>query len=75
MVANQLNALIRLKCVLAFQERESLVNTFVPSNFNYCTLTWMYASSKCLTKIENWQNYFIDGFCIITCRRLCRPRV
>ena len=51
-VANLLNALIRLKCLLGFQEREVLVNTFVPSNLNYCTPTWMYASSKCLTKIE-----------------------
>ena len=51
--ANQLNALIRLKRFLDFQERKALVNSFVPSNFNYCTLVWMLASSKSLTKIEN----------------------
>ena len=51
--ANQLNALIRLKRYLGFQERKALVNSFVLSNFNYCTLVWMLASSKSLTKIEN----------------------
>ena len=51
--ANQLNALIRLKRFLGFQERKALVNSFVLSNFNYCTLVWMLASSKSLTKIEN----------------------
>ena len=50
---NQLNALIRLKRFLVFQERKVLVNSFIISNFNYCTLVWMFASSKCLTKIEN----------------------
>ena len=51
--ANQLNALIRLKRVLGFQERKVLVNSFDLSNFRYCTLVWMFASSKSLTKIEN----------------------
>ena len=51
--ANQLNALIRLKGFLGFHERKVLVNIFVPSNFNYCILVWMFASSKSLIKIEN----------------------
>ena len=51
--ANQLNALIRLKRFLGFLERKALVNRFVLSNFNYCTLVWMFAGSKSLTKIEN----------------------
>ena len=51
--SNQLNALTRLKQVLGFQERKALVNSFVLSNFNYCTLVWMLASSKSLTKTEN----------------------
>ena len=49
--ANQLNALIRLKSFLRFQERKVLVNSFTLSNFNYCTPVWMFASSKSLTKI------------------------
>ena len=51
--ANQLNALIRLKRFLGFQERKAPVKSFVLSNFNYCTLVWTFANSKSLTKIEN----------------------
>ena len=36
--ANQLNALNRLKRFLGFQKRKAIVNSFVLSNFNYCTL-------------------------------------
>ena len=39
--SNQLNALIRLKHLLGFKERKVLVNTFVMSNFNYCSLVWI----------------------------------
>ena len=53
MAANQLNTFIRLKRFLSFQERKVLVNCFLLSNFNYCTLVWMFVSSKSLTKIEN----------------------
>ena len=41
-----------MKPFLALLERNVLVNSFVLSNFNYCTLVWMFASSKSLTKIE-----------------------
>ena len=51
--ANQLNELTRLKRFLGFQERITLVNSTVLSNFNYCSLAWMFASSKSVTKIEN----------------------
>ena len=50
---NQLNALIRLKRFLGFQDKKVLVNSFVLSNFNYCTLVWMFANSKSLSIIEN----------------------
>ena len=36
--SNQINALIRLKHLIGFQERKVLVNTFVMSNFNNCSL-------------------------------------
>ena len=36
--SNQLNALIRLKHLIGFKERKVLVNTFVMSNFNNCSL-------------------------------------
>ena len=35
--SNQINALIRLKHLIGFQERKVLVNTFVMSNFNNCS--------------------------------------
>ena len=37
-------SLLRLKWVLFFQERKVLVISFVLSNFNYCSLVWMFAS-------------------------------
>ena len=36
--SNQLNALIRLKHLLRFQERKVLANSFQTSNFNDCSL-------------------------------------
>ena len=51
--ANQLNALIRLKRFLAFEEKKTLINSYVYSNFNYCPLVWMFSSSKSLNKVES----------------------
>ena len=53
--SNQLNALIRLKHLLGFEERKVLVNTFVMSNFNYCSLVWNFSSAQSLNKIANLQ--------------------
>ena len=53
--SNQLNALIRLKHLLGFEERKVLVNTFVMSNFNYCSLVWNFSTAQSLNKIENLQ--------------------
>ena len=53
--SNQLNALIRLKHLLGFKERKVLVNTFVMSNLNYCSLVWNFTSAQSLNKIENLQ--------------------
>ena len=53
--SNQPNALIRLKYLLRFKERKVLVNTFVMSNFNYCSLVWNFSSAQSLNKIENLQ--------------------
>ena len=36
--ANQLKALIRLRCFLVIDERKALIQSFVLSNFNYCPL-------------------------------------
>ena len=53
--ANQLNALIRLKCFLAFEEKKTLINSCFYSNFNYCPLVWMFSSAKSLNKVESLQ--------------------
>ena len=53
--SNQLNALIRLKHILGLEERKVLVNTFVMSNFNYCSVVWNFSSAQSLNKIENLQ--------------------
>ena len=53
--SNQLNALIRLKHLLGFEERKGLANTFVMSSFNYCSLVWNFSSAQSLNKIENLQ--------------------
>ena len=44
--ANQLNALIRLKRFLAFEEKKTLINSYFYSNFNCCPLVWMFSSAK-----------------------------
>ena len=36
--ANELNALIRLKQFLSFHAKEVLINSYIISNFNYCSL-------------------------------------
>ena len=53
--SNQLNALIRLKHLLGFEERKVLVNAFVMSNFSYWSLVWNFSSAQSLNKIENLQ--------------------
>ena len=53
--SNQLNALIRLKHLLGFEERKVLVDTSVMSNFNYSSLVWNFSSAQSLNKIENLQ--------------------
>ena len=40
--SNQLNALVRLKRYLGYEERLVLVKSFVYSNFNYSPLVWMF---------------------------------
>ena len=46
--ANQLNALIRLKRYLGFN-----VKTVLISNFNYCSLVWIFSTAKPLNKIKS----------------------
>ena len=53
--ANQLNAPIRLKNFLGFQEKKVLINSYFYSNFNYCPPVWMFSHAKSLKKVEALQ--------------------
>ena len=53
--ANQFNALKRLICFLAFEEKKTLINSYFYSNFNYCPKVWMFSSVKSLNKVESLQ--------------------
>ena len=53
--SNQLNALIRLKHLLGFEERKGLANILVMSNFNYCSPVRNFSSAQSLHKIKNLQ--------------------
>ena len=50
--ANQLNALIKLKRFLDFEEQKTLINSYFYSNFYYFPLVWMFSSVKSLNKVE-----------------------
>ena len=51
--SNQLNALLRIKYLARFEEREVLVNAFIISNFNYCSLVWNFS----IAASANMKNY------------------
>ena len=53
--ASQLNVLKRLKIFIGFNENKILVQSFVYSNFDYCSLVWYFSSAKSLQKIEKNQ--------------------
>ena len=57
--ANQLNALIRLKKFMNFEEKKILINSYFMANFNYCPLVWMLSNASSLKKIENLQKRFL----------------
>ena len=64
--ANQLNALRRLKQFFRFHANEVLINSHIKSNFNYCSLVWMFSSPQSVKKIENLQKrtlrFFYEDF-------------
>ena len=48
----QLNALYRLKNFISFKAKKALAESFVFSNFNYCSLVWNFSSAESLNKIN-----------------------
>jgi len=53
--AKQLNVLHRFKNIFHFKERETLYNTFILSNFNYCPIVWHFCGKGYTKKIEKIQ--------------------
>ena len=52
---NQLNAIGRIQNFLGKKEKETIINSFVYSNFMYCPLTWHFCSKSSQNKIEKIQ--------------------
>ena len=53
--ASQLNALKRLKRIVAFYVKKILVKRIIYSSFDYCPLVWNFSSVDSLQKIERIQ--------------------
>ena len=53
--AAQLNALGRIQHYLGQKQKESIINSFIYSNFNYCPLVWHFCPAKSVFKIEKIQ--------------------
>ena len=51
----QSNELFRLKKFPGFKEKKILIESFVYSNFNYCTLVWHSCNQELSQKVENLQ--------------------
>ena len=51
--ANKLQAPIRLRMFLSFEEKKTLINSYFYSDFNYCLLVWIFSSAKSLNKVES----------------------
>ena len=52
---NQLNAIGRIQNFLGKKEKETIINSFVYSNFMYCPLTWHFCLKPSQNKIEKIQ--------------------
>ena len=59
----QLNALFRFKRYLSPDSKKLAVNSFILSNFNYCSLIWNFSSSYSLNKIERIQERALRFLC------------
>ena len=60
--AIELNALIKLKKFMNFEQKKILSNSSFMANFNYCPLVWMLSSASSLKKIENLQKRALRFF-------------
>ena len=53
--SKQLNAPVRLKCFLGFEEIKVLINSFILLSFNSCSLVGSISSAMSLNKVGNLQ--------------------
>ena len=53
----QLNGISRLQSKIGKKEKETIINNFIYSNFNYCLLVWYFCSCKSSNKIELIQKH------------------
>ena len=60
--AIELNALIKLKKFMNFEQKKILSNSSFMANFNYCPLVWMLSSASSLKKIEHLQKRALRFF-------------
>ena len=60
--AIEVNALIKLKKFMNFEQKKILSNSSFMANFNYCPLVWMLSSASSLKKIENLQKTALRFF-------------
>ena len=51
----QLNATSRLQKFIGKEQKKTLINSFIISNFHYCPLVWHFSSRKSSQKIEKIQ--------------------
>ena len=51
----QLNTLCRYNKFIDFDEKKTLIESFIQSNFNFCPLVWMFTSPNSGRKIERVQ--------------------
>ena len=55
----QLNAIFILKKQMSQKEFEVVLNSFIYSNFNYCSLVWHVSTNKSIEKIENIHYHYL----------------
>ena len=52
--SHQINALRRIVQYLTLENRMSICNAFIASNFNYCNTVWHFCSNRSLYKLEKF---------------------
>ena len=50
--ARQLNVMYRFKGIFDFKEKETVYNTFILANFNYCPIVWHFCGKTSTKKME-----------------------